>query len=148
MPKGAYAVVFELIEPFEVEVGSHGTVQFTPETYAYIGSAFGQGGLGSRLSRHYETAIGETESTHWHIDYILEREEVLFVGAYAIEDDTECDLANYLSSADNVEGVDSLGASDCDCETHVFRGSVVKEVQRFGLTRFVVFEEREFLSDE
>ena len=48
-------------------VGSLGTFDIIPGFYAYVGSAFGAGGLRARLGHHLASAA----EPHWHIDYLL-----------------------------------------------------------------------------
>jgi Uri superfamily endonuclease len=50
-----------------LEIGRLGTYDIVPGFYAYVGSAFGAGGLRARIGRHLES----TTTPHWHIDYLL-----------------------------------------------------------------------------
>ncbi len=49
-------------------IGSLGEFDIIPGSYAYVGSAFGSGGLRARISHHLES----TAEPHWHIDYLLQ----------------------------------------------------------------------------
>ena len=68
LPKapGSYALVFRNAKTHTVSVGALGDVRINPGFYVYVGSAFGPGGLYSRVSRHVRVA----KKHHWHIDYL------------------------------------------------------------------------------
>lgn len=115
MPKGSYVLVIELDRPVAIEVGALGEIGFEAGGYAYVGSAFGPGGL-SRVDRHRELAAGERSTRHWHVDYLLCHpaaslyEAVTFPGR-----DVECELASDLPG----RPIDRFGASDCPCDSHL-----------------------------
>ena len=50
-----------------IDIGSLGRFDILPGFYAYVGSAFGAGGLRARIGHHLES----TAWPHWHIDYLL-----------------------------------------------------------------------------
>jgi Uri superfamily endonuclease len=50
-----------------VDIGRLGRFSVAPGHYGYVGSAFGAGGLRSRLQHHLEAV----SAPHWHIDYLL-----------------------------------------------------------------------------
>jgi Uri superfamily endonuclease len=66
--KGTYILIAQVSEMKRLEVGSLGKFDITPGFYAYVGSAFGSGGLRARLGHHLES-IAEP---HWHVDYLLQ----------------------------------------------------------------------------
>jgi Uri superfamily endonuclease len=121
MQPGTYTLLVSLPEPAEIEFGAAGTRALDAGWYAYTGSAFGAGGL-TRVERHRELAAGERDARHWHIDYLLGHAESAVEAVYVTEgEDVECETAQRLAaSAGPVAG---LGASDCDCETHLAYGS-------------------------
>jgi Uri superfamily endonuclease len=51
-----------------LEIGGLGRFDILPGFYAYVGSAFGSGGLRARIGHHLES----TAAPHWHIDYLLQ----------------------------------------------------------------------------
>jgi Uri superfamily endonuclease len=51
-----------------LEIGRLGKFNIIPGFYAYVGSAFGSGGLCARLGHHLES----TAEPHWQIDYLLQ----------------------------------------------------------------------------
>ncbi|MFC6837644.1 GIY-YIG nuclease family protein [Halomarina ordinaria] len=115
--RGTYTLLVRLDGPATVEFGAAGERALDAGWYAYTGSAFGPGGL-SRVARHRELARGERDARHWHVDYLLGHP-----GA-AVEDvvttreaDVECAVARALVEA--LAPVGGLGASDCDCPTHL-----------------------------
>jgi len=50
-----------------LEIGRLGSFNIIPGFYAYVGSAFGPGGLRARIRHHLESVA----QPHWHIDYLL-----------------------------------------------------------------------------
>ncbi|MCO8246609.1 GIY-YIG nuclease family protein [Haladaptatus sp. AB643] len=115
--KGTYTLLVELAAPVEVEFGAKGTRKLDSGWYAYTGSAFGQGGF-SRIARHGRVASGENDARHWHIDYLLGHDGSALVDDVRTEgEDVECAVARELG--EEVEAVSGIGASDCDCDTHL-----------------------------
>lgn len=115
---GSYVLVVDCDGPIGIEVGALGEITFDGP-YAYVGSAFGPGGL-SRVDRHRELASGERETRHWHIDYLLGSDATRLAAVETFPDrDIECALATALREAD-CEPVAEFGASDCDCESHLW----------------------------
>lgn len=112
---GTYALVLDVPEQIDLTVGALGDVSLPAGGYAYVGSAFGTGGLG-RVDRHKRVAAGEHDVRHWHIDYLLNRPPVSLVSVVAIPAvDVECALGRELGSGP----IDGFGASDCSCESHL-----------------------------
>ncbi len=66
--KGTYVLVTFVEQMKRLEIGRLGAYDIVPGYYAYVGSAFGAGGLRARLGHHLESAA----SPHWHIDYLLQ----------------------------------------------------------------------------
>ncbi|MCL4177143.1 MAG: GIY-YIG nuclease family protein [Verrucomicrobia bacterium] len=65
--KGTYVLILHVVELKRMEIGRLGTFDIRPGFYAYVGSAFGAGGLRARLAHHLEAVA----APHWHIDYLL-----------------------------------------------------------------------------
>jgi endonuclease-3 len=117
MAPGTYTLLLELPAPAAVAFGAKGAYDLDAGWYAYTGSAFGPGGLG-RVDRHRELARGDSDARHWHVDYLLGHPESRVDTVHVTEDkDVECETARRL--ADDADPVAGLGASDCDCETHL-----------------------------
>ncbi len=117
--RGSYVLFVDCVSPTSIDVGALGERAFTVGTYAYVGSAFGSGGL-SRVDRHRRVASGDHDVRHWHIDYLLAAQPVRLAGVQTfVNADVECSLAAVLS-ASGCERVDGFGCSDCDCASHLF----------------------------
>ena len=115
--EGTYTLAVAFDGSATVEVGALGSIDFDAGWYAYTGSAFGPGGF-ARVERHRELAGGERDVRHWHVDYLLGHPDASIVSVAVTEnEDRECEIARRLSQ--NFEPVAGLGASDCDCETHL-----------------------------
>jgi Uri superfamily endonuclease len=65
--KGTYILIANVGEMKHLKIGSLGEFDIIPGFYAYVGSAFGSGGLKARIGHHLES----TAEPHWHIDYLL-----------------------------------------------------------------------------
>jgi endonuclease-3 len=117
MAGGTYTLLIELPEAATIAFGASGEVDLPAGWYAYTGSAIGSGGF-SRIDRHRRIATGESDTRHWHVDYLLGHP-----GSRLADDvrsrgvDVECAVARRL--ADVLDPVGELGASDCDCVTHL-----------------------------
>jgi endonuclease-3 len=151
-PVGTYVILLALERPSTVEVGALGAHDLPAGGYAYVGSAFGPGGLG-RVDRHREVANGDRSVRHWHVDYLLGHSACSVVTDRRLPDvDAECLIARALlrpdashsdgrrtrdssdgsgdPTADTDAGrpilpVEGFGASDCDCPGHlVYRDTV------------------------
>jgi len=66
--KGTYILIVSVSQVQHWEIGSLGKFDLIPGFYAYVGSAFGAGGLRARLGHHLAAAA----EPHWHIDYLLQ----------------------------------------------------------------------------
>ena len=53
--KGTYALLLACHSAASLQVGRWGLLHTLPGNYIYVGSAFGPGGLESRLSRHFRS---------------------------------------------------------------------------------------------
>jgi len=65
--KGTYVLIASVAQMKRLQIGRLGAYDIVPGFYAYVGSAFGSGGLRARLGHHLES----TAAPHWHIDYLL-----------------------------------------------------------------------------
>jgi len=72
--KGTYVLILKLEKESIIKVGALGMKTFKTGFYAYIGSAFGHGGLKARISRY-----SKVRRQRWHIDYILDFMETIEV---------------------------------------------------------------------
>jgi len=116
---GTYTLLVELPEAATITFGAAGERALAAGVYAYTGSAFGPGGF-SRVDRHRRVASGENDARHWHIDYLLGHPGTRIVEVVrSAEADIECAVSQGLAG----EPVEGIGASDCDCNSHLVYGS-------------------------
>jgi len=93
--KGTYILIVSVTQMKRLPIGRLGTFDINPGFYAYVGSAFGPGGLRASVSHHLES-IAEP---HWHIDYLVGLGQPVEVW-YAISDrKLEGDWVELLSDA-------------------------------------------------
>jgi len=115
---GTYTLLIELPEAATLTFGAAGDRELGAGVYAYTGSAFGPGGF-SRIDRHRRVASGEHDARHWHVDYLLGHPGTRIVEVVRSADaDVECAVSQRLAG----EPVEGIGASDCDCDTHLVYG--------------------------
>lgn len=118
---GTYTLLVALEQASSIRFGAAGERQLQPGGYAYTGSAFGPGGF-SRIQRHRELAAGERDTRHWHVDYLLGHPATRIVAVVQTPGtDCECAVARRLEA----EPVAGIGASDCDCDSHLAYASDV-----------------------
>ncbi|MCB9456902.1 MAG: GIY-YIG nuclease family protein [Anaerolineaceae bacterium] len=126
--KGTYILILRLDESAQLTIGKLGTFAFPAGWYAYVGSAFGPGGLRGRLKHHLAPVI----NPHWHIDYLRQtastREVWYLVSATVYEHEWAAALASYSRAAIPVP---RFGASDCRCETHLIHFSELPDFAEF-----------------
>ena len=122
LPKqGTYILIIFISKSIEVAIGKIGFRLFPPGLYAYTGSALGKGNsLPNRLKRHLKIK----KKKHWHIDFLLENENVHVVTFITIPSKTkiECEINQLLKShLDAKVLIPKFGASDCkhNCKSHL-----------------------------
>jgi len=117
---GSYVLIIAVGSPTTVKIGALGERAFPTGGYAYVGSAFGPGGL-SRVDRHRRVASGDHDTRHWHIDYLLSATAIRLVTVETYpNEDIECTLATAFADA-GCKPVAAFGASDCDCGSHLWK---------------------------
>ena len=87
--------------------------------YIYVGSAFGGGGLSSRIHRH----LRREKKIHWHIDQITTKDICQFHGVAVFPNEKgECEISNLISRFENLRPIKYFGSSDCrnNCISHFF----------------------------
>ncbi len=114
---GTYALLLSSSVPALIRVGQFGGLQLQPGFYVYIGSAHGPGGLRARLAHH----LAQCSRPHWHIDYLRAHanpEEVWYCydRRHWEHQWAEC-IGMQPGASIPVWG---FGASDCQCESHLF----------------------------
>ena len=79
--KGTYILIAYAAQMVRMKIGRLGEFDIIPGYYAYVGSAFGSGGIESRIRHHLESVA----APHWHIDYLLSHAQPVEVW-YALSD--------------------------------------------------------------
>ncbi len=113
---GTYALVFRSSAPFQAVAGRLGPVFLSSGYWIYVGSAFGAGGLRSRLSHH----LKPSHRPHWHLDYI--KSALVPVEIWTTTDPVkrEHDWATLFSDFNGASRpIDGFGATDCKCRSHL-----------------------------
>ncbi|MEX0568189.1 MAG: DUF123 domain-containing protein [Candidatus Njordarchaeota archaeon] len=113
--KGTYILIIFLDKNKSIVIGKLGKIYFSQGLYAYVGSAYGSGGIRARVWRHIRKY---NKHKFWHIDYLLEHadiERVIIIENKKIE----CYLAQAMLKY-GFEYVPNFGSSDCKCESHLF----------------------------
>lgn len=114
--QGTYILVLRSSDEQTVQVGALGTLTVTPGVYAYVGSAFGPGGVRARVQRHARAG----GATYWHVDYLR---SVTTVDEVWYTHDSERRECLWVSVLRNGMGasipITGFGASDCKCPAHL-----------------------------
>jgi Uri superfamily endonuclease len=92
---GTYVLIARVLQTKRLGIGSLGEFDITPGFYAYVGSAFGSGGLRARLGLHLESLA----EPHWHIDYLLEVATPIEIWFTTADRKLEKDWAELLEEA-------------------------------------------------
>jgi Uri superfamily endonuclease len=107
--KGTYIVIASVAQMRRWEIGSLGKFDLIPGFYAYVGSAFGTGGLRARLGHH----LAATAKPHWHIDYLLQVANPVEAWYTTAEQKLEHHWAEFLEATPRFRvPIQRFGASD------------------------------------
>ena len=107
--KGTYVLISTVCQVKCIEIGSLGRFEIIPGFYAYVGSAFGTGGLRARISHHLESSA----DPHWHIDYLLRCATPVEVWYTVAEMKLERDWAELLEKSKRLRvPIPRFGSSD------------------------------------
>lgn len=115
---GTYLLILEAKKRQEIKVGSLGKIVLEKGFYLYVGSAFGAGGLQSRLKRQLQPP----HKKHWHIDYLRSATDLCEAWFSYDQQRRECEWAVSLSTLkDFSQPIQGFGSSDCKtCFSHLF----------------------------
>jgi Uri superfamily endonuclease len=146
---GNYVLLLHLPADATLTIGKLGTFDFPAGWYAYVGSAFGAGGLAGRLKHHLQPL----ERPHWHIDYLRQAAQVQEIW---LSPDTKSHEREWADLVLAIPGamilVEGFGASDSDRETHLFYFDVRPSLEDFTVGVHAQFPEakvlRAFITDE
>ncbi len=107
--KGTYILIVVVTQMRRLQIGSLGKFDIIPGFYAYVGSAFGAGGVRARISHH----VASTAEPHWHIDYLLQVARPLEVWFATAGRKLEHHWAEFLEAAPRFRApIPRFGASD------------------------------------
>ena len=113
---GTYALLFDCPKTVCRAVGRLGRVHVASGYWVYVGSAFGPGGLSSRLSHHLTPA----QRPHWHLDYIKDALRPLEAWYTTDPMPREHAWAALLADARGASRpLTGFGSSDCRCHAHL-----------------------------
>ncbi len=114
---GTYVLILHNGSERSLEVGSLGRLDFASGVYAYVGSAFGPGGVAARCAHHRRVS----PRPHWHIDYlraVTTLEQIWF------SHDQQAREHQWSGLLENSRGAQQpyagFGATDCSCMSHLF----------------------------
>ncbi|WP_022670129.1 GIY-YIG nuclease family protein [Hippea alviniae] len=110
--KGAYALLIKVDRDRDIVIGALGNVSFKKGFYVYVGSAMG--GLNHRLKRH----LSKNKKLRWHIDYLLQKAEVVGVMVWESNKRIEDKIAKKLIK--RFKFVKGFGSSDSKLKSHLF----------------------------
>jgi len=113
--KGSYVLVIKNKNNQTIHIGKLGKIFFKKGFYVYVGSALN--GLEQRINRH----LRENKKTHWHIDYLISKTEVVDVFFRQSKIKDECKIADNFKQ--KLKFIPNFGCSDCKCVSHLFYGS-------------------------
>ncbi len=116
--KGSYILVLHLDQPVTgLVVGRLGQFDFAAGFYLYVGSAFGSGGLASRLAYHQRVKA----RPHWHIDYLRAHAALHEIWSVAASARMECRWCQALLVHPAVSApIPGFGSRDTGCFSHLF----------------------------
>ena len=110
---GCYQLVIRMDREAVIKVGALGEIRFRPGYYIYTGRA--RRGLRKRVERH----LRRDKRKNWHIDYLLEKGNIVDIVYFADRLD-ECIInMSLLGRLKGAALVDGFGSSDCRCRGHL-----------------------------
>ncbi len=117
--KGAYVLAVYLESTIQIDFLPTGLSQLIPGWYAYVGSAWGSGGIRARVKRHFQ----QNKTAHWHIDRLTMKSAK--TAALAVAEGYECEIVSKLLSSHRFKvAIAGFGSSDCHvCESHLLAGT-------------------------
>jgi Uri superfamily endonuclease len=114
---GTYALLLFCSRSKQLRLGALGAHPVSRGWYAYVGSAFGPGGLRARCRRH----LRPLRRHRWHIDYL--RSAAALQGIWFTTDSIPREH-RWVEIIGGLAGASSpirrFGSSDCTCPSHLF----------------------------
>jgi Uri superfamily endonuclease len=115
--RGTYTLILFCTHLQRLKVGKLGVFDFRKGWYAYIGSAFGPGGLRARCLHHLRPAL----RPRWHIDYLKTVAALKEIWLSTDPVPREHQWANLIGRClDGATPIPGFGSSDCNCPSHLF----------------------------
>jgi sugar fermentation stimulation protein A len=111
--RGSYLLIIYLDTDRKILIGGLGSLPFKKGYYIYVGSAMKN--LTARIERHKR----KRKNLFWHIDYLREQGQVIHAIPIRSASRLECEIAESLREISHGR-VERFGASDCDCNSHLF----------------------------
>lgn len=125
---GTYALILKCLHQRNIEFGKLGEMNVLKGCYVYVGSAFGYGGLFSRIKHHCQIE----KSFHWHIDYLRPAVEINSVWYSLDPIKREHQWAGIFMRTHGVKlPIKGFGSSDCKCDSHLFYFSNPPSIKKF-----------------
>jgi len=125
---GTYLITLQNATDRSVAISRKGTYQFAPGYYCYVGSAFGPGGVLSRVRRHCNVS----KHKHWHIDFLREVTTPVAVWFTHAATRYEHHWADALSRLPKAQAIERFGCTDCSCPTHLYYFPAPPSMERFA----------------
>ncbi|HVO91660.1 MAG TPA: GIY-YIG nuclease family protein [Terriglobales bacterium] len=110
------------------QVGRWGDIELIPGYYIYIGSAFGPGGVETRIARHCR----KIKRKHWHIDYLRYFLTPIGVWCSYETERLEHRWAQILAQMAGLSTLQGFGCSDCKCAAHFFSSAKKPNFTQFS----------------
>ena len=133
---GTYALVLQSRLETTIQIGRWRQIDIKRGYYVYVGSAFGPGGVRSRVTRHFRS----DKPLRWHIDYLREILTPLVAWYSHHPDRLEHRWAQVFCDMGDMAPVKGFGCSDCNCHSHLFQTSERPDMARFANTAGAVVE--------
>ncbi len=125
---GTYALVYFCSAPFQAVAGKLGPVFLSSGYWIYVGSAFGPGGLRSRLSHH----LKPSRRPHWHLDYVKSTLRPVEIWTTTDPVKREHDWATLFSALKGASRpIAGFGSTDCKCRSHLIHMTRPPGIYRF-----------------
>jgi Uri superfamily endonuclease len=125
---GTYVLIMTVDTGQTLTIGQLGDFYFHEGCYAYVGSAFGAGGLRARLGHHLKTAA----KPHWHIDFLRRVARVEAIWLVTGKQRHEHVWATMVGGLPGMHiPLPRFGASDCKCPAHLFFSREMPHFEQF-----------------
>lgn len=123
--RSSYSIILRLNSNKKLEVGSLGTIFLVKGFYVYNGSAYGTGGLASRIKHH----VKKRKKLHWHIDYLTSDNECKILRVIAFKKrNLERKVSLEMLREREFVGIPKFGSTDDKiARTHLFLISAKSE---------------------